>query len=236
MMRSRKNFSTKTLARVTGVVYLLMLVLGVVAQAAIGNRLIAYDDASRTAANYAAHPGLYQLSFSLFLVEMALNIAQTALFYELLRPVNRALAVVATSLGLAGCVVKTVARLFYLAPLLVLGGDSYLNVFSAAQLRSLSLLLIHVNDHGAAIAMAFFGFYGVLKGWLIFRSEFWPRWLGVVSMIASAGWLTFVSATLGYRMFPVTGVLGLGGALVVAGYLLFAGVDEERWRSVAAGS
>jgi len=59
--------------------------------------------------------------------------------------------------GLAGCIIKTLSRLFYIAPLFVLGGAHYLNVFSPEQLQSLALLFLKVNDHGAAIALVFLG-------------------------------------------------------------------------------
>ena len=63
---------------------------------------------------------------------------------------------VAAFLGLTGCIIKTLSRLFFIAPLLVLGGAHYLSVFDPKQLQALALLFLRVNDHGAAIAFVFF--------------------------------------------------------------------------------
>jgi hypothetical protein len=98
----------------------------------------------------------------------------------------------AACLSLVGIAIKTFSRLFFIAPLLVLGGAPDLSVFNAGQLQALSLLLLKVNDQGAAIGLIFFGFYAVLKGYLIIKSTFLPRILGVLAVLAGLGLLTFL--------------------------------------------
>jgi hypothetical protein len=98
------------------------------------------------------------------MIEMACQIMTTALFYFLLRPVSRSIALVAAFLSLSGCIIKTFSRVFYIAPLFVLGGAQYLDVFNPQQLQALALLLLKVNDRGAAMALAFFGFEALLNG------------------------------------------------------------------------
>ena len=78
------------------------------------------------------------MGFAVYLVEMACQTAITSLFYDLLKPVGRSVSLVAAFLGFAGCVIKTFNRVFFIAPLFVLGGAHYLSVFSAEQLQALA--------------------------------------------------------------------------------------------------
>jgi hypothetical protein len=90
------------------------------------------------------------------------------LFYQLLKPVSRTGAMLAAAFELTGCGIKIFSRLFYFVPLLILGKNSAsLSVFNKEQLDAIALLLLRINDNGAAIALAFFGFSTALQGWLI---------------------------------------------------------------------
>src|SRR6266699_681063 len=233
--------SPRSVARMAGVFYLLTILAGIFAQGFIADRLIIFGDAAATATNILTHRGLFQLGFTLYLIEMACQIATVALFYVLLRPVSKSVALSAAFLELTGCVIKTFARVFFIVPLFVLGvtnssapgGVSVLSGFSTQQLQGLALLLLKVNDQGAAMALAFFGFSTVLNGYLIFRSTFLPKFLGVLGMVAGLGWLTFLYPPLGYRAFPFIALLGLIGAALTIFWLLVYGVNEERWKERA---
>jgi Na+-driven multidrug efflux pump len=142
----------------------------------------------------------------------------------------------AAFLGLAGCVIKTFSRVFFIAPLFVLGGAHYLSVFSTEQLQALALLFLKMNDHGAAIALVFFGFYALLQGYLLIRSTFLPRTLGMLSVLGGVGWLSFLYPPLGYRLFFYVAPVGLLGALALMFWLLVFGVNEQRWKQQASAA
>ena len=229
-----RETSPRLKARIAGVLYLLTILTGIFAQGFVSGRLVVDGDAAATATNILTHRSLFELGFTVYLIEMACQIAITALFYDLLKPAGRSISLLAAFLGLAGCVIKTFSRLFYIAPLFVLGGAHYLAVFSPEQLQALALLFLKVNDHGAAIALVFFGFYALLTGYLILRSTFLPRFLGVLSVLGGLGWLTFLNQPLGYRMFPYIAVLGILGAVALIVWLLVFGVNEQRWKEQAS--
>ncbi|HEV2615555.1 MAG TPA: DUF4386 domain-containing protein [Candidatus Acidoferrales bacterium] len=225
--------SPRLKARITGVFYLLTMLTGIFAQGFVSNRLVVSGDAAATANNILMHKTLFQWGFTVYLIEMVCQIAFIALFYELLKPVGRSVSLLAAFLGLAGCAIKTFSRVLYIAPLFILGGAHYLSVFNLKQLQALALLFLDVNDRGAGVALAFFGFYALLTGYLIFRSTFLPRILGVLSMAAGLGWLTFLSPILGYRLFPYLAGLGLLGSAALILWLLVFGVNEQRWKEQA---
>jgi hypothetical protein len=222
--------SPRLTARIAGALYLLTILGGVFAQTFIANRLISFGDANITANNILTRRSLFQIGYTVYLIEMACQVAMTALFYVLLKPVNRNVALVATFLSLAGSVMKTLSRLFYIAPLYLLGGSQALSALTPDQLRALSLILLKVNDRGAALALPFLGLGAVLEGYLIFRSTFLPRFLGVLGIVTSAGWLTFFYPPLGYRLFYYVVVPVLVACAVKITWLIAFGVDEERWK------
>jgi Domain of unknown function (DUF4386) len=234
MMDGISATSPRVKARIAGLLYLLGFLTGIFAQGFVSERLVVDGDAAATATNILAHRGLFEWGFTIYLIEMASQIALTALFYDLLKPAGKTVSLVAAYLGFAGCIIKTMSRLFFIAPLFLLGGAHYLSVFSAPQLQALALLFLKVNDRGAGIALAFFGFYAILTGYLIIKSTFLPRILGVVSVVAGFGWLTFLYPPLGYRLFFYIAPVGLLGAVALMIWLLVFGVNEQRWKQQAS--
>ncbi len=228
--------SPRLKARITGAFYLLTILTGIFAQGFVSDRLVIDGDAAATATNILAHKGLYQLAYAVYLIEMACNIAMTALFYDLLKPAGRSVSLLAAFLGFAGCVIKTFSRVFFIVPLFILGGAHYLSVFSAEQLQALALLFLKVNDRGAAMALVFFGFYALLTGYLIVRSTFLPRILGVLGMFGGLGWLSFLYLPLGHLLFLYVVALALLGAASLILWLLVVGVNEQRWKEQASAA
>lgn len=226
------SWSPRTLARNIALLFLVTIVLGVIAQAFISERLISFRDPARTAANILANETLYRTGFTLYMLEMAAQIATTVLWFHLLKPVNPRVATMALVFGLVGCTVKIFSRVLYLMPLYILKQNAF-GALGADQLQAVSLILLKVNDRGAGVALALFGFETVLEGWLVLRSGFLPRWLGVLTIVAGFGWLLYLYPSLGDAAFGVVALIGLVGSVVTIGWLLVKGVDEERWYALA---
>lgn len=225
--------SPRLMARIAGVLYFLTLLMGMFSAGFVTRLIVVNSDAAATANNILAHRGLFQLAFAVYLIEMACQVALTALFYALLKPAGKSISLVAAFLGLTGCVIKTFTRVFFIAPLFILGGAHYLSVFSAEQLQALALLFLKMNDRGAGIALVFFGFYAILTGYLIIKSSFLPRVLGAISVVGGLGWLTFLYPPLGGRMFPFISMFAVLGAAALIVWFLVYGVNEQRWKELA---
>ena len=106
-------------ARITGVVYLLYFLTAVFGVFFLKG-LVVDGDAAATANNILAHQPLFRLGLATGLISTACYVAVTALFYDLFKPVNRSLSLLAAFFSLVGCAILAFASLFQLAPLVVL--------------------------------------------------------------------------------------------------------------------
>jgi len=140
MVGRLEETSPRLKARITGAFYLLTILTGIFAQGFVSGSLVVDGDAAARATNIVMHKSLFQLGFAVYFIEMASQIAMTALFYDLLTPAGRSVSLVAAFLGLTGCIIKTLSRLFFIAPLFILGCAHYLSVFSREQLQALAIL------------------------------------------------------------------------------------------------
>src|SRR5258707_13910009 len=192
------RMSPKTLARTTGACSLIVLLGGIVAQGVIANGLVVPRDAAATATNILAQPKLYAFGYTVFLIDMAAQMAITTLFYVLLGPVDRTAALLSLVFGLVGATIKTVARAFYYAPLLVLGGAGCLTVFDASQLQALSLLFVKINNQIANMAGGFLGISTFFQGYLIVKRTVFARFFGVVLIVRGFGGVGFLCPALGW--------------------------------------
>ena len=223
--------SPKRTARVAAVFYLMTLVAAIIAQGAIAEQLVNSTNASVTARNIVAHEDLYRFGYTMYMIEMVAQVIMTMLFYELLKPVSRTGSLIAAVIGVVGCGIKALSRVFFVAPAIVLEGTRYLDTFSPEQLKSMALLFYNVNEMGAAIAVVFFGFNTVITGWLIIRSTYLPRVLGWIAVVGGIGWLAFLWPPLGYRLNLYIAAIALLGSLATIVWMLVYGVKQEQWTS-----
>jgi hypothetical protein len=213
-------------ARIAGVFYLLVFLTGGVA--AFCGRLIVPRDPTATAANILAHEPLFELGFTAWLVVIACYIAVTWLFYGLFKPVNRSISLLAAFFSLVGCAIQGSACLLYVAPLVALGRDQYLSVFMPHQMQAMALLSLRLHVQAYNIGLPFFGFYCLLIGYLVLRSTFLPRIVGVLMVFSGLGWLTFLSPALAHSLGPYNVAPGLLGEGSLTLWLVIRGVRVER--------
>jgi hypothetical protein len=224
--------SPRPRVRITSVVYFFYF-LTAVSSVLFLKGLVVDGDAASTANNILAHQPLFRLGLATGLIATACYVAVTALFYELFRPVNRSLSLLAAFFSIVGCAILAFASLFQLAPLVVLGGGQYLSVFKVEQLQAQASLFLELYGLGVSICFVFFGVYCLLIGYLIFKSSFLPRILGVLMVFAGLGWLTFLFPPLANYLSPYNLVLGFLAELALMLWLLVMGVDVQRWKEQA---
>jgi len=212
------------------VVYLLYFLTAVSGELFIRGIIVSGDPAA-TATNILAHERLFRLSVAVGLIATALYIAVTVLFYGLFKPVNKTVALLAAFFSLVGCAIQAFGSLFRVAPLAVLEGSPYLSIFKVDQLQA--LMSIKLNVQAAYIYLVFFGLFNILIGYLIFKSTFLPRILGVLMALSGLGWLTFLSPSLANYLLTYIEVLGIIAEASLMLWLLVKGVNVQRWNERA---
>lgn len=207
-------------AKATGAVYLLYFL------AAIMGSLIIPASPS----GIVAHEAQFRLGFATSLVAIGLYVAVTALLYNLFKDVDGRVALLAAFLSLVGCAIQAVGSVFQMVPLITLAGATHSSAFTAIQLEALAHTFLDLNAQANQIAILFFGAFDVAIGYLIVRSTFLPRPLGLLMVAAGAGWLTFLAPPLARDMRIPIEVLGVLAELSLMLWLLVRGVNVERWK------
>jgi len=237
MIKRISEASPRFKARMAGVFQLLEAITAACPGVFILGRLVVDGNAAATAANILGHERLFWLGFASLLIGVACHITWALLMYELLKPVNRSLSSLATFVMLVGCAIQALTSLFYLAPLLILQGGSSLSAFTAEQLQALALMFVKLNSYANDIYLVFFGFWCILIGYLIFRSTFLPRVLGVLLAISGLGWVTYLYPPLAYHLFmPYIAAASALGEIPLEFWLIVMGVNAQRWKEQAAAA
>jgi hypothetical protein len=230
-LAKRPAFPVLAYARAAGVLAIVSLVAGGFGEAYAPGRLISSADAAATVQNLRSLDFIFRLGFAGYLVEAICDVALALMFYALLKPVDRYIALMAAFFGLLGTASFAGAELFYYAPTLVLRDAAYLKAFTSDQLNVLALLSLKLYVLGAAIFSAFYGTAWVLRGYLMFRSEYLPKLLGVLMALAGFAFVTQNFAVVLAPKHPSGWLmlLMLPGFVVMAVWLLVKGVDVAKW-------
>ena len=182
------NANKKT-ARVAGVLYLTIIITGIFAEFFVRQSFIVPGDATATANNIVANEGLFRLGIAGDLIMIMCDVALALIFYILLKSVSKSLALLAAFYRLAQATVLGINLLNLFIVLLLLSGADYLAVFGADQLDAQVLLFLNAHSIGYSIGLVFFALSLLFLGYLVFKSGYFPRVLGVLLIIASFGYL-----------------------------------------------
>ena len=228
--------SIKTTARIAGFLYLVLAPLALFGMMYVPT-LIVPGDAATTASNVMASESLIRLSIASSLVVQVGHIFLVLLLYKVLKPVSENHALLMVIFLLVGVPIAMLAEVGQYAVLLLAGGADYFTALGADQLHDLVLLFRDMREHGVFIAQVFWGLWLFPMGYLVFRSGYIPRILGVLLIIGGLGYL-MDSATflvLPSLYVPVFAFLGMA-ELLFGLWLLIRGVNIEQWEKRALES
>lgn len=224
----------RMLARLAGLFYFIIIVSAAVAYQFIRARLVISTDMPLTIANLQAHEQLYRLGLALAVVTVVSNLPVGLLLYELLKVVNQGLARALLAFIMVSATIEAVNLYNYISPLVTVTLPEYRSGFDAAALAALVRGSGKLFAVGFGVSLAFFGVYCALAGWLIFRSTFLPRLIGVLMVAAGAVYEYHAFALfLNVPEIPYILFIGFIAEAALAGWLLIVGLNEARWREVA---
>lgn len=238
MEENRVVASPRVLARIGGVLYLIIIAGGIFGEAFIRGRVIVSGDATATAANLRSLESLWRFGAACEIFMLTCAVAMAWVFFILLKPVSRELAWLATFFHLVSIALEATNELRLLEPLFLLGNAGYLKAFEPEQLSAMASLSLRSYAHGFNVGLIFFGWFCVIAGHLIYRSGYFPKALGVLLQVAGLSYLinSFALITapdfsrrLGYSLMAPVFV----GEASLCLWLLVKGLDVGRWETRA---
>lgn len=225
----------KKTARLAGLLWFLMIALGLFAQIGVREALIVTGSAAVTAANITANTFLFRLGFVSDLAMMVCYLLTPLVFYKLFSSVNKSLSALMVIFTMVGTAIGMLSLLCEYAALHMLSGAPYLSVFTSNQLQAQAMLLLGLNDQGYMIAHIFFSLWVLPLGILVYRSDFLPRVFGILFIAeTAAGLLSFII----HFLFPggslETNLMWLGALAEFSFtfWLLVRGIKEPKAKAL----
>lgn len=223
--------SINNTARAAGLLYLLLFPLGIFGIIYVPANLIVPGDVAATVSNLTASESLFRLSIVSALMVQVVNIAVVLVLYQLLKPVNKNIARLMVIFLLTAVPIAMLNELNQLAVLLLLNGTDYLNVFTTEQLHALVSLFFDLHTHGIHIASIFWGLWLLPMGYLVFKSGFIPRILGILLIIGGFGYLVdFFALSLFPNHSMTISQFTFIGEILFPLWLLIRGVNVKAWQ------
>lgn len=225
----------KNLTRAAGILYLAIFIIYPFATS-VRSTLVVPGDAASTAENFIANEGLVRWGMAgeatIFLIEIVL----AGILYVLLKPVSRSMSLAAAlARASEGVVMASANLLTSIFTLMIIGGAGYLAAFESEQLNALTLFFQNANDYVVLMWGFFFALHLGLLGWLVFKSNFFPKIPGVLLILAGVGYFAqsygeILAPGLSDMLSTFVLVLAVPGELVFSLWLLIKGVDVEKWQ------
>lgn len=239
MRTSSTGLSPTALARIAGLLYLVIFVAAPFAEFFVREGLVVAGDAALTAQNIRGSEELFRAGFVTDLVVFVIEVAQAAILYVLFAPVSRPVALVMSFARLVQATILGLNLLNMYTGLHVLTAAEYGAGLGQDGVETLALVFLRAQSFGYELALVFFALHLFTLGYLVYVSGFLPRVLGVLLVVSGVGYVAnsfsvFLVPGLTDLMATVVVVAALIGELPLALWLLVKGVDSDRWRERSA--
>jgi hypothetical protein len=226
--------SPQLYARIGGVLYLIIIVLGIIQELFVRGSIIVSGNATATAANLRSMESLWRFGIAAELLLAIFAIVLGLIIYVLTRPVSKDLALLALLFNLVATTIETTYSLHLAEALFPLGNASYLGAFSSEQLVAMASLSIKAHAIGYGIALLLFGPFFLVTGYLIFKSGYFPKAVGILYLIPGLSYLTssfalILAPTFSNRFYFVMAGPALIGELSLCLWLIVKGVNLPNW-------
>jgi hypothetical protein len=230
------TISPQRYARAGGVLYLIIIAAGIFGELLVRSKLVIPGDAAATAHQIIASSHLYRGAIAGDLLMHICDIPLMLIFYFLLKPVSRPLSLLALFFNIAQTAILAINKLTLIAVLSLLESSVYGKAFDPHQIQALSYLFLDLHENGFGIGLIFFGCRCLIVGYLIYRSGYFPKILGILQFIAGVCYLVnsfalILSASLAAMLFPVILLPAFFAELAMALWLLIKGVRLSRWNA-----
>jgi hypothetical protein len=226
MSTNKKN------ARIAGFLYLSYIIVTAIANV-VGRKIIIVDgDAAATVANIIAKGMAFRIGFVSDILAGILFLLSAWALYALLKPVNQNIALLFLLVNLGGVAVHCLNMLNLYSAALLLNGADYLQVFQAGQLQALAMFFLDLYKNGFMISQFFFGVWVFPLGYLVYKSGYLPKALGIVLMVECFGWLMypfqffFFPSYAGISYFSFA--IGFIGEFSLTLWLLIMGAKDQK--------
>ncbi len=221
-------------ARISGVLYLINIACGVFGEIYVRGHLVVPGDAAATASRIMSCEFLFRCGIAGDLIMHITDVPMTVIFYVLLRPVSRDLSLLAALFGMLQTAVLCANKLNLIMVLLLLGGSPSLKVFDPNQLQALASLSLTLHEDGFGVGLIFFGVSCLVTAFLMFRSGYFPRVLGLMQGMAGVCYLTNSFAQLLFpgvaeNVFRAIVFPAFIGEFATCVYLIVKGLNTPKW-------
>jgi hypothetical protein len=233
--------SSRSLARLAGLLYLVVAITGGFAQLVARGSVLVPGDAAATAGNIRANAGMVQLGFAADAVNVVAFIILALLLHAILSPTSPGLSRTFTTLAVVAAGIMGLDLANHAAALVVATDPSFAARMGADAADSVAALFLNVHQYGYLAAEVFFGLWLVPLGAAIYRSGAFPRWLGIGLVIGGVSYLASFGITAASPAFhaEVSTLVAMPAAIAELSlmlWLLIRGADVPAERNPATSS